>query len=62
MGLTYLLWYRAIEGDVAFASNLAYLVPFLSLLFISVIVGETIALATIIGLVLIVSGIIIGRR
>ena len=61
MGLTYLLWYRAVEGDVAFASNLAYLVPFLSLFFISVLVRESIAPATVVGLVMIVSGIVLGR-
>jgi len=61
MGITFLLWYRAIEGDLAFASNLSYLVPFLSLFFISVVVGESIAPATILGLVLIVAGIAIGK-
>ena len=62
MGITFLLWYRAVEGDMAFASNLAYLVPFLSLFFISVVVGESIAPATVIGLAMIVGGIIIGKR
>jgi drug/metabolite transporter (DMT)-like permease len=62
MGITYLLWYRAIEGDVAFASNLAYLVPFLSLLFISTVLGERIEASTLIGLALIVAGIILGKR
>ncbi|ASJ05364.1 DMT family transporter [Thermococcus barossii] len=62
MGVTFLLWYRAVEGDIAFASNLAYLVPFLSLFFISIIVGESIAPATVVGLAMIVGGIIIGRR
>ncbi|ASA78098.1 DMT family transporter [Thermococcus sp. 5-4] len=62
MGVTFLLWYRAVEGDMAFASNLAYLVPFLSLFFISVVVGESIAPATVIGLAMIVGGIIIGKR
>ncbi|NJF26113.1 DMT family transporter [Thermococcus sp. Bubb.Bath] len=62
MGVTFLLWYRAVESDMAFASNLAYLVPFLSLFFISVVVGETIAPSTVLGLVMIVVGIIIGRE
>ncbi len=61
MGVTFLLWYKAVEGDMAFASNLAYLVPFLSLFFISVVVGERIAPSTVVGLVLIVSGIVLGR-
>jgi len=62
MGITFLLWYRAVEGDMAFASNLAYLVPFLSLFFISVVVGESIAPATVVGLAMIVGGIILGKR
>jgi len=62
MGVTFLLWYRAVEGDMAFASNLAYLVPFLSLFFISVVVGESIAPATVVGLAMIVTGIILGKR
>ncbi|WP_297504696.1 DMT family transporter [Thermococcus sp.] len=62
MGITFLLWYRAVEGDMAFASNLAYLVPFLSLFFISLVVGEGIVPATVLGLAMIVGGIIIGKR
>ncbi|USS41325.1 DMT family transporter [Thermococcus aggregans] len=62
MGITFLLWYQAVNDDVAFASNLAYVVPFLSLVFISVIVGETIAPSTVVGLIMIVCGIIIGRE
>ena len=61
MGVTYILWYRAVETDVAFASNLAYLVPFLSLLFISLILGERVETATVLGLILIVAGILLGR-
>ncbi|WP_456423381.1 DMT family transporter [Thermococcus sp.] len=61
MGVTFLLWYRAVEGDMAFASNLAYLVPFLSLFFISVVLGESIAPATVFGLMMIVGGIMMGK-
>ena len=61
MGVTFLLWYRAVERDMAFASNLAYLVPFLSLFFISLFVGESIAPATVVGLAMIIGGIIIGK-
>ena len=61
MGVTFLLWYRAVESDMAFASNLAYLVPFLSLFFISLFVGERIAPATVLGLGMIVGGIIVGK-
>jgi len=62
MGVTFLLWYRAVEGNMSFASNIAYLVPFLSLLFISAVVGEEIAPATVVGLAMIVLGIILGGR
>ncbi|NJE02437.1 DMT family transporter [Thermococcus sp. JdF3] len=62
MGVTFLLWYRAVEGDMAFASNLAYLVPFLSLFLISIVVGESIAPATVAGLAMIVGGIVLGRE
>ncbi|ASJ08006.1 permease [Thermococcus siculi] len=61
MGVTFLLWYRAVEGNMAFASNLAYLVPFLSLFFITIVVGESIAPATVLGLAMIVGGILLGR-
>ncbi len=61
MGITYIFWYKAVEGDIGFASNLAYLVPFLSLLFIFTVVGESIAPATVGGLVLIVIGIVMGN-
>lgn len=61
MGITFLLWHRALESDLSFASNLAYLVPFLSLLFISIVVGEKIAASTVLGLAFIVTGIVVGR-
>lgn len=61
MGVTFLLWYRAVEGDMAFASGIAYLVPFMSLFFISLFVGERIAPATVLGLAMIVGGILLGR-
>ncbi|MDK2913106.1 MAG: hypothetical protein PWQ79_21 [Thermococcaceae archaeon] len=61
MGITFLLWHRALESDLSFASNLAYLVPFLSLLFISIVVGEKIEASTVLGLAFIVTGIVVGR-
>ncbi|WP_297497247.1 DMT family transporter [Thermococcus sp.] len=60
MGVTYLFWHRALEIDMKFASNLAYLVPFLSLFFISLAVGERIEPSTVFGLCLIVGGILLG--
>ncbi|WP_234394475.1 hypothetical protein [Thermococcus piezophilus] len=62
MGITFLLWYKAVESDVAFASSLAYLVPFLSLVFISEVVGGSIAPSTVVGLAMIVGGILLGKK
>ncbi|WP_048150416.1 DMT family transporter [Palaeococcus ferrophilus] len=61
MGVTFILWYKAVESDMTFASGIAYLVPFMSLLFISLLVGERIAPATVLGLTMIVGGILLGR-
>ena len=63
MGLTYVLWLKALQlsSTTAKVSNLVYISPFLSLMFVSLTVGETIYLYTIGGLVLIVGGIILQR-
>ncbi|WP_297488407.1 DMT family transporter [Thermococcus sp.] len=61
MGVTFLIWYRAIKDEMEFASNLVYLVPFLSLFFISLAVGERIEPSTVFGLCLIVGGILLGK-
>ena len=63
MGLTFVLWMRALSlsRTTAQVSNLVYLSPFLSLVFISVIVDETILPSSVIGLLLIVGGIVIRR-
>jgi drug/metabolite transporter (DMT)-like permease len=59
MGITFLAWLKALKGakTTAHVVNLIYLVPFLSLLVIALVVGETIRLSTIVGLILIVTGI-----
>jgi len=56
MGLTFLLWQKALEYSTSTAStaNLIFLTPFLSLIFIFFILKEHISPATLIGLVLIV--------
>lgn len=61
MGITYFLWIKALKFSVntAKVSNLVYLSPFISLIIIQNVVGEKILMATIIGLVFIISGIII---
>ncbi len=62
MGITFLIWLKAIKKDLETASLLSYLVPFLSLIFIHLFVGEKIHISTITGLILIISGIYIGKR
>ncbi|UCC98578.1 MAG: DMT family transporter [Phycisphaerales bacterium] len=63
MGITFLLWLKALKlsKTTAHVTNLIYLVPFLSLVLISVAVGEKILPSTIVGLVFIVGGILLQR-
>ncbi len=63
MGITFLLWLKALKlsKTTAHVTNLIYLVPFLSLIFISLAVGEVIIPSTIVGLIFIVGGIILQR-
>lgn len=63
MGITYVLWLKALQlsSTTAKVSNLVYISPFLSLMFVSIAVGETIYLYTIAGLILIVGGIVLQR-
>lgn len=67
MGLTFFLWLKALRlsSRSDLVSNLVFLAPFLSLVFISLILKEHIHYTTIIGLVIIVSSILyqnIGKR
>ncbi len=64
MGLTFLLWLKALELSTTTArvSNLVFLAPFLSLVFIRVLVGEPILPSTLAGLVLIICGILLQQR
>jgi drug/metabolite transporter (DMT)-like permease len=59
MGLTFLLWLKALKftKSVDKISNFVYLAPFLSLIFIHIFIGETIYITTVIGLTLIIGGI-----
>lgn len=63
MGITFVLWLTALRlsKTTAQVSNLVYLSPFLSLIFIHAVVGETITVPTIAGLALIMSGIVMQR-
>ena len=64
MGITFLLWLAALKKTTspAFISNLVYISPFLSLLFLRFIVGERLLTSTFVGLVLIVAGILAQRK
>lgn len=64
MGISFFLWLKALtlSKTTAQISNMVYIVPFLSLFVIRLTVGEKILPVTIIGLVLIISGIIIQQH
>jgi drug/metabolite transporter (DMT)-like permease len=61
MGITFVIWLKALKFSKTTAriSNLIYLSPFLSLVFIYLFVGEQILFSTVIGLILIVVGIFV---
>ena len=63
MGITFLFWLMALSltETTAKISNIVYISPFLSLFWINIIVGEEINYTTIIGMVLIISGIVINK-
>ena len=64
MGITFIFWLKAVKltENIASISNLIFLSPFLSLVFIYFILGEKILLSTIIALIMIVSGLIIQQK
>ncbi len=61
MGITFVIWLKALKFSqtTARVSNLIYLSPFLSLVFIYFLVGEQMLFSTVIGLILIVVGIFV---
>jgi len=61
MGISFVIWLKALQlsESTARVSNLIYLTPFLSLVFIHFILGEHLYYTTFIGLCLIVAGIVI---
>ena len=63
MGITFILWIKAMKFTASNdkISNLVYLAPFLSLIFIHYFVGETIYVTSLIGLSLIVIGILVEK-
>lgn len=64
LGITYILWTKAmhLSENNAKTGNLIFMSPFLSLIFIHFILGETIYFTTFIGLAFIVSGIWIQQK
>ncbi len=64
MGITFALWIQALRHSrsTVLVGNLVYLSPFLSLIFISLVLGERILAGTVAGLVLIIAGILIQQR
>lgn len=63
MSITFVIWLLALRNseDTAKVSNLIFLSPFIALIFINLLVGETIRTSTIIGLVFIIVGILVQR-
>lgn len=64
MGLTFILWLTALNNSkqTEKISQLVYLSPFLSLIFISIILKEEIILSSVIGLILIILGIVVQSK
>ncbi len=63
MGLTYLFWLKALQYTASTdkISNLIFIFPFISLIFIRLILGEIIHLTTLYGLLLVVTGIFVQK-
>jgi drug/metabolite transporter (DMT)-like permease len=61
MGITFVLWLTALKltRNAARIGNLVFLSPFLSLVFIHFLVGETILYSTFLGLIVIILGLLI---
>ncbi|MBN2481359.1 MAG: DMT family transporter [Bacteroidales bacterium] len=61
MGITFIFWLKALQLSASTdkVSNLVYLTPFLSLILIRFVLGEHLHVTSIIGLLMVVSGIII---
>lgn len=59
-GLAFVFWFLALKhGDTAKMSNIVFLTPFLSLVYIYFLLGEKILFSSLSGLILIILGIII---
>ena len=59
-GLSFLFWLKSVEhGDINLLSNIAYVTPFISLIYILIFLKEEILLSSVIGLIIIISGIFV---
>ncbi len=58
-GITYIFWFKALKAPTHIVSNLLYLTPFLSLVYIRVFLGDKILFSSCVGLAIIASGIIL---
>ena len=64
MGFAYILWLKALKlaTNTSVVSNISYLSPFVSLLFIAAILGESIHPSTYAGLVMIIAAVIFQQQ
>ena len=64
MGVTFVLWLKAVKltENISTISNLIFLSPFLSLIFIYLFVGEEIRVSTVVALFFIISGLLIQQK
>ena len=64
MGFAFILWMKALtlSSTTAEVGNLVFLTPFLALALVGIVVGERIGLATVAGLILVMSGILMQRH
>jgi len=64
MGITFLFWLKALQmaSSTDKVSNLVYLAPFLSLIFVHFILGEHVFYTTVAGLLLIIFSILLQNR
>ncbi len=64
MGITFIFWLQAMKlsSNTSQIANLIFISPFLSLLFISLIVGEKILFSTFIGLIFIIMGLLLQQK
>lgn len=64
MGITFVFWLKAVNltTNISKISNLIFLSPFLSLIFIYVFVGEQILISTIVALFFIIGGLVIQQK